>query len=349
MKNRIKAAVAIAATAFLLWYALSGIDWAEVGAQIRRANPWLMAAAVLVSTLGMHVRALRWKTLLAPVDPRVPWRPRIAGVCIGFGANNVLPARLGEFARVYVLSRETRVPLTASLASLVLERVLDGIVCIGFLLGAMAMPGFPAITGDDPRAALSFIVAAIAGLTLAVIAMAAAPDWSLRVAERCSRVLPGRARGPVLRACEGFVRGLHVLRSPRLLAISVGWVLFQWTFLAFSFWLAFRSVGIEGPGFLGAVFLQSLIALAVSIPAAPGFFGPFEAASVWGLGLWGVAKEQAATFAIGFHLGGWLTVTALGLYYAARLNLRWSELSGRERKEEGAGAGDAAGGDARPA
>ncbi|HWK88672.1 MAG TPA: lysylphosphatidylglycerol synthase domain-containing protein, partial [Longimicrobium sp.] len=112
---------------------------------------------------------------------------------------------------------------------------------------------------------------------------------------------------------------------------------------------AFRSVGITGPGFLGAVFLQSLIALAVSIPAAPGFFGPFEAASVWGLGLWGVAREQAATFAIGFHLGGWLTVTGLGLYYALRLNLRWSELSRGEGKLEREMEGDGLAGDARPA
>jgi uncharacterized membrane protein YbhN (UPF0104 family) len=114
----------------------------------------------------------------------------------------------------------------------------------------------------------------------------------------------------------------------------VAWALFQWLFLATSFVLAFRAFGITEPGFLGAVFLQSVIAVAVSLPAGPGFFGPFEAASVWGLGLWGVDKSRAASFAIGFHLGGWLTVTLGGLYYAMRLNLRWRDLGRSEETVE---------------
>ncbi len=353
MKSSLKAVVGIAATAFFLWWALREVKWPEVGANLRSADWLLLAAAVLISTLGMHVRAMRWKPLLQPVAPDVPFHPRIAGVFIGFGANNVFPARLGEFARTWVLAREAKIPLTAAFASLVLERALDGVVMLSLLLGSMAMPGFPDVTGGgvDVQGTVRVIAAITAVLLAIILAMAFFPTRTVRIAERMANaVLPEAFRRPLVDALHAFVGGLHVLRNPRLLAVSVAWAFFQWFFLATSFLLAFLAFGITEPGFLGAVFLQSVIALAVSIPAAPGFFGVWEAASVWGLGLWGVDSSRAVSFAIGLHLGGWFTVTALGMYYAARLNLRWRDLGrSEERVEEAVEADPSMDPDVRPA
>lgn len=336
MKSSLKAVVGIAATVFFLWLALRNVDWNDVAAHVRDANWLLLAAAVVVSTLGMHIRALRWKPLLEPVAPGIPFRPRIAGVFIGFGANNVFPARLGEFARTWVLAREARIPLTSAFASLVLERALDGIVMIVFLLVTMSMPGFPAIASGaaNVQTGVRIVTAITALMLLVLLLMAFFPRRMTAVAERVAIILPRAFRRPAVDALHAFTEGLHVLRNPRLLAVSVAWALFQWLFLATSFVLAFRAFGIDEPGFLGAVFLQSVIAVAVSLPAGPGFFGPFEAASVWGLGLWGVDASRAASFAIGFHLGGWLTVTLGGMYYAARLNLRWRDLGRAEERVE---------------
>ena len=337
MKRHGKTVVGIAATVFFLWLALRGVEWHEVAAHLRAANWWLLSAATLVSTLGMHIRALRWKPLLEPVAPDVAFRPRIAAVCIGFGANNVFPARLGEFARTWVLSRHAGIPLTATFASLVVERALDGIILLAFLLGTMALPGFPEIAagGETIQRAVNAMLVIVSLMLGVALAMVLFPSWTVGLAERVANVvLPERIRRPVVDALHAFVSGLHVLRSPRLLAISVAWAVGQWLFLATSFLLAFRAFGITEPGFLGAVFLQSAIAMAVAIPAAPGFFGVFEAASVWGLGLWGVDAARAVSFAMGFHLLGWITVTGLGAFYAARLNIRLSDLRGTEERVE---------------
>ena len=352
MKSSLKTVVGIVATVFFLWVALRDVVWAEVAAHVREANWWLLGAATLLSTLGMHVRAMRWKPLLEPVAPGIPFRPRIAGVCIGFGANNVFPARLGEFARTWVLAREARIPLTAAFASLVLERALDGIVLLAFLLGTMALPGFPEIAagGENVQKAVDVMVALVALMLVAALAMAFFPTRTVRIAERVANaVLPQVVRRPLVDALHAFIGGLHVLRSPRLLAVSVAWAVGQWAFLAISFLLAFRAFGITEPGYLGAVFLQSAIAMAVAIPSSPGFFGLFEAASVWGLGLWGVDASRAASFAIGFHIAGWLTVTALGGYYAARLNVRLKDLGRSEERVEEAVEADTGAADARPA
>jgi glycosyltransferase 2 family protein len=350
MKGHWKTVVGIAATAFFLWLALREVHWSEVAVQLRQANWWLLGVATLISTLGMHVRALRWKPLLEPVAPGIPFHPRIAGTCIGFAANNVFPARLGEFARAWVLARQARVPATGAFASLVVERALDGIVLVVFLLGSMALPGFPDLApGSEVQRGVDWMVRIVAVLLAGALVLVFFPTRTVAIAERIANaVLPKGIRRPLIDALHAFIAGLHVLRSPRLLAISVGWAVAQWAFLATSFLLAFHAFGITEPGYLGAVFLQSLIAMAVAIPAAPGFFGVFEAASVVGLGLWGVSNARAVSFAVGFHIAGWLTVTGLGAYYAARLGIRVRDLTrSEERVETAIEANDPAPADAR--
>lgn len=337
--GRVKAVVGILVTAFFLYFALRGVDWREVGANLRDANHLLLGVAVLIASLGVYVRALRWGPLLEPVAPGIGLRPRIAGVAIGLGANNVFPARVGEFARTWVLAREAKIPVTAALASVVLERMLDAVVLIGFLLGAMASPGFPELegAGDNVQAGIRVIVGVSGFLLVVLFSLAIFPVRSVAFTERVANVLLPRAfRRPLVDALRAFVGGLHVLRSPRLLAVSLAWAVAQWTFLALSFLFAFRAFGITEPGYLGAIFLQSAIGVAVAIPSAPGFFGPFHAAAVWGLGLWGVEQSRAASFAIGFHLGGWVVVTALGAFYAVRLNVRLRDLRRSEEDVEDA-------------
>jgi hypothetical protein len=335
---RLKVAVSLAVTVFFLWLALRNVDWVEVWVHVREANYLLLLGSIVIATLGMHIRALRWKALLTPVRADVPFHPRIAGTFVGFALNNLVPARVGAFARALVCARMANLPVSATFASLVVERVLDGLVMVAFLFGAMAWPGFPVRqTGDaDPRTAAMILAIAAVGASVGLLGMAFFPHRAVALTERVSRILPQSFRRPLVDALRAFLGGLGVLRNPRLLAVSVAWALFQWTFLATSFVLAFLAFGITGPGMLGAVFLQSIIAIAVSVPAAPGFFGPFEAASVWGLSLWGVEKERAVSFAFGFHLGGWFSVTAIGLWYVWSLKLSWRDLRGSEEKVEDA-------------
>lgn len=333
MKHRIRIAVSLAVTAIFLWWALRGVNWAEVRDHLARANWFLLFLSVVVSTLSIHVRALRWKTLLAPLDPNVPLRPRLAGTAIGFAANNLIPARVGEIVRCVVCARLTRLSITGVVGSLVVERVLDGLVTVVLLLVATSLPGFPPAAGI--LAAIRVVAAVMAAAAVVLIALAMMPERSLALAGAIGRVvLPQRLRAPVLRSFESLIAGLAVLRTPRLLALSVAWAVAQWLFISLSVYFAFLAFGIREPGYAGAVFLQCAINLAVAFPSAPGFFGPLEVAATKGLALWQVDPSRAVSFAIGYHIGGFITVTLLGLWYVQRLNLGWRELIGTAEKEE---------------
>jgi uncharacterized protein (TIRG00374 family) len=127
------------------------------------------------------------------------------------------------------------------------------------------------------------------------------------------------------RTLETFFQGLSVLRSPRRFAAVFGWTVAHWMLNAVGFWLSFRAVGIAAP-FSAALFLQAFIALGTAVPALPGFFGVFEYMSVQGLAIYGVSREQAATWAIGYHLFSFIPITLIGAYYFTHLGVKLRDL-----------------------
>lgn len=342
-----KAVVGIALGVGLLAYSLRGVDIREVIGEIGRADPVLFLLSIAAVTAPMVVRAWRWKALLQPVRAGTSFASRFRATMIGFMVNNVLPARVGEFARAYALSRMEPVPVVASIGSLVLERVFDGIVVVALLFIAMAMPGFPSLDAigiDDPGRPAAFVVTAIAGIGLVLVGMVLWPRHVVRATEAIARrVLPRSFRRPVVDALEAFLAGIGSLRDPALVVRTAHWSIWVWLVNAFAFWLGFKAFDIDVP-FAGALFLQSLVALAVALPAAPGFFGLWEAAARLGLhDIYGVEPEKALGYAIGFHIGGFLSVTLIGLYYAWRLGLSLREVEASETVvEEAIQGGDPA-------
>jgi glycosyltransferase 2 family protein len=333
-----KALAGLAISALLLYFAFRDIDLREVAAEIRRADPPLFLLAVFLATAVFVIRAMRWKPLLDAVRPGTSFRARYAATNIGFMANNLLPARVGEFVRAFALGRLARVPLVASFASLVVERTLDGLTIVTFLFIAMAAPAFPGggVVGGRDMGSVAAVLAIVFGLfTLALLGLVLAPQRSVRAFEATvARWLPRAVRRPVVDALDAFLTGLGALRRPALLIPAVAWSIGLWLFNALGFWVAFRAFGIDVP-FVGALFLQSIITLAVAIPSAPGFFGVFEAAARLGLvDVWGVEAGKAMGFAIGFHLGGFVPVTLIGLFYAWRMGLSWREVGHAEEVVE---------------
>lgn len=328
--HRWKTILGLALTAVLLWWVLRDVSIAEVWRLTREANLWLLAGAVVVATFSFVLRAVRWQVLLEPVHPDSGFDSRFGATCIGFAVNNLLPARLGEFARAYSLSRTENLNIGASVASLVAERIFDGLVLAFFLFGTLSLPGFP--LGDGGTASLlrrTANLGAIAfGLAFVFLWLAArhserAVGLFRRAADRLLRPSLSRRATNVV---EGFLSGLGVLREASTFARALAWSIVVWLNLAASVWLGLLAFDISAPGFIGAVFLQSVIAFAVAAPSSPGFFGVFEAATRLGLGLYDVPVTEMVSFATSYHILTFLPVTFLGLWYIRRFGLTWSEM-----------------------
>lgn len=332
-----KTVVGLAITVFLLWWVLRDVPFSDVWANIRQGNPWLLLAAVFVATFGFFIRALRWKILLTPVKPDTRLRSRFAGVSICFMANNLLPARAGEFARAYAFSRMEPVSASAAFGSLVVERFLDGIVLLGFLVIPVLTPGFPAsgaLTEGVGGLALKGGVLAVGVVMAALVVMAVWPQGFIRVAERFAVLLPKSLARPLVDGLEAFMDSIAILRNPRLLTLGFVWTVGFWAWHGVSFWLGMLAFGID-TGFVSAIFTEAVVGFGVALPAAPGFFGTFHASAEFALSnVYGVDTAQSLAFAFGYHFGGWIPITVIGLYYAGKLGLSLGEIGGAEERVE---------------
>jgi uncharacterized protein (TIRG00374 family) len=329
MKGHWKALVGIGISAFLLWWVFRDTDLGEVWREVRRARWGLLLASVAVATAGFWVRALRWEVLLRPVRTGTLLRNRFASVSIGFAANNVLPARVGEFARAWSFSRLEPVSISGAVGSLVAERFLDTLAILALLGVAILHPSFPAgatVAGRPVGESIRLVLLVVAGGVCVFALLLGFPTTLKRIAGRFAAIFPGKGGDFAMEILESFLVGLGSLRRPALLVSALLWSLGFWTWNALSFWLGFQAFGIEA-SFPAALFVQAMVAVGVAVPAAPGYFGTFHAAALVGLHeVYGFPEEPTLAFAFGYHLGGFIPITLIGLWYAGRIGMSLSEL-----------------------
>lgn len=333
-----RALIGIAISVVLLYLTFRKMDLAEVARNLRDVDVGLYILSSAAATFVFWIRAWRWRGILEPVAV-VPFRSRFAAVTIGFMGNNLLPARIGEFLRAYSLSRMERVSVVASLASLVIERLFDGVIVVAMLFVAMSLPDFPAVAiGESGRYAAYARGAGILVATLIILLLGLVflPRQAVALVERIVRVFPDSVRRPVVDALGAFLTGVGILRDPILLIRATGWSIVLWVANAAGFWIAFHAFGLPLP-FTAALFFQSAIALAVSVPSGPAFVGVYHGAAVFVLAnMWGADPAAAGAFAVGFHIAGFIPVTLIGLYYAWRTGLSFGEVRESEEVVEAA-------------
>ncbi|HVE79722.1 MAG TPA: lysylphosphatidylglycerol synthase transmembrane domain-containing protein [Gemmatimonadaceae bacterium] len=329
MKLGWRGALGLVLSAALLVWTLRGVDAAGVSAALAAADPVLLLASAAAATAIFPLRAVRWRIILEPIAPGLPFGPRWRATAIGMMVNNVLPARAGEVARAYALTREVpQVPFSAAFASMAVDRTFDAMVLLLLLCVAVVDPAFPGgtrVAGQPIANWAGGAAVVLAGVLAALYAVALFPARILGVYQLLTQRLPPRVADRGRDALLAFAAGLGALRSPRRFAAVLWWTTLHWLLNAFAFWLAFRAVAMDVPA-SAALFLQSVIAFGVALPSSPGFFGVFEAAAKVGLAVYGVGDTLAVTWAIGFHLLSFIPITVIGGYYFSRLGLRLGEV-----------------------
>ncbi|MDQ2664488.1 MAG: flippase-like domain-containing protein [Gemmatimonadota bacterium] len=336
MKFGWRSALGIVLSALLLYLAFKDIEFAKVIANMRKANLPLLALSALAATLTVPARARRWRPILDPIAPNLPFDALWRATAIGVMINNVAPARAGEPARAYALSRfAPRVSFPAAFASLAVDRLFDMVVLLLLMFGAMLDPAFP--SGADVFG-FSMSSIAVKGMLLVIVvlcamyAMVLFPARVLSLYEALARRIAPRLEEKGRTALVALMHGLSVLRSPSRFATVFAWTMLHWLLNALAFWLGFKAVGIEAP-YSAALFLQGVIAIGVAAPQAPGFFGVFELLGKEGLRLYGVGADAAVSWAIGYHFLSFLPITVIGAWYFLRAGLSLEQIG---TVEEGA-------------
>jgi glycosyltransferase 2 family protein len=309
----------VAVSVGLLAWAVRGVSLQDVWRQIRAAHPAPLALAVILATLTFPLRLIRWRLLLPDRD-RAPYPagPLWHAIALGFMANNILPLRAGELVRSYTASRLAQIRFTTVLSSIAVERIFDGLTVVALLSAALLFADLPPdLTIGGASVARLTKIAGLAGCAalLASVLVLALPTQAERLVRRFIPRAPVADR--IVSLIEGIRQGLVVLRSPGRLMGVVFWSFVLWNLNALALFVAFGAFDIA-VSYWGALLMQGLLVLGISIPSTPGFFGPFEAVIVAVLALYRVPNDLAFSYAISYHLASFVPITLLGLWSLVR-------------------------------
>lgn len=343
--------IGIVVSILFLGWALYNENLGKVWEELLRAQYWALLPALALYFAGVWVRAVRWRILLKPLLPKIGLTRTFEVVVIGYMANDVLPARIGELVRAYVLSRRTGVRKTATLATIFVERVFDGLTMIGFAAAVvvftilwdpnafMTGPGHnlgSILTGLSIPITIGSVV--FLSLLVAFIAIASSRSRAERAVAFGLRFLPGKLHERGERLASSFVDGLGSLRSATSLAIVfalsvVAWLLESAMYYALGTW-GFNLLGGDGQPlpFYAYILATSFANLSTLIPQAPGYVGVFDAiAKVVLVGAFGALSGVATSYVLVLHATLIIPITILGFIYLWRESLSWKDLTGLEK------------------
>lgn len=315
-----------------LYLVLRNMHFGDFWQQVRQADYIWLLPGIGVYFLAVWARAWRWHYLLRPLKA-VPTRTMFPIVAIGYMGNNVYPARAGEVLRAVILKRKEGVAVSASLATIIVERIFDGVVMLAFIfvnLGELAEIGGGLVAGLSIQQIAFWGSLLFVGALLAFLLAAMFPSASQRLLSwLTARLVPERFRARVLEVGNRFLGGLEALRSPiEVLMVFIS-SLVIWLLETGKYWFVMHAFNFE-VSFFALMLMNGVVNLATTIPSAPGYIGTFDAPGIAILEAYGVPKEVATSYTFVLHIALWLPITLLGAYYLAREGIRWGEVPSTE-------------------
>jgi uncharacterized protein (TIRG00374 family) len=257
-------------------------------------------------------------------------------VAIGYAGNNIFPARAGEVLRAIVLKRRQDVSVSASLATIIVERVFDGVVMLAFVfinLNELAqLTSDSGFIGSIQSVALWGTVAFLGALSVFLLA-AMFPQRTEAILEHVLlRYLPLLLRDKLLGFSRLFLGGLESLRSPRDVLMVFLTSVVIWLLETGKYWFVMHAFPFK-VSFFTLMLMNGIVNLATTIPSAPGYVGTFDAPGIAVLQAYHVSKAVAASYTLVLHAALWFPITALGLYFMAREGIRWTGRMEQLREE----------------
>ena len=318
-----------------LFFLFRKLDYGQLVAAFRGMDYRYLIPALISTIFSYWLRAVRWRLLLMPLKA-TRMKNLFPATIIGYMANNLLPARLGEFVRAYTLARSESLTTSGVFASLVIDRLCDGFTVLLILLITLFTVRLPAGMESVQQSMVLGGYAIFGVYALVVIFIVALKRWNrstLRVIATLLKPLPERVTVKVISLIDAFMGGLRLSLHPAALGAVVLTSLAIWTTAIWPVDLVLRAFGIDLP-VAASLFIMIFLVFAVMVPAAPGYIGTYHVACVTSLSAFNVGKEKALSVALVIHALGFFPVIVLGFWYLWKANLSLSSIQEETAKAE---------------
>jgi glycosyltransferase 2 family protein len=335
LKRRWQILLGVAISVFFVWFALRGLELSQVLGYLRTADYWWLLPGIAIYFVAVWARTWRWHYLLRPVKS-IPLIRLFPIVCIGYFGNNVYPARAGEIFRAIALRTTEQVSISTSLATIIIERVFDGLVMLLFVFFALPFVGTEHI---PPIYRTTIILASLLFGAALLVFLLMAMDRARAMSVYhffADRLIPARFRAPLDGFYERFLAGLAFLRSPGDVLMVFATSVVIWLTETVKYWFVMHAFAFS-VSFIGLMLMNGVVNLTTTLPSAPGYIGTFEVGARV-LEALGVDYGLAFGYTIVLHAALWFPITILGAYYVWRLGVRWGDVD--RAREEGTATAD---------
>jgi uncharacterized protein (TIRG00374 family) len=284
--------------------------------------------------LGYVIRGYRWVILLSPIK-KCKFTSLFPTLIIGFMMNNLLPARLGEFYRAHLNGKKENISRSSSLASVILERLFDGLTMIVALWASLSFANLPIKVQSMPGAiqhAIQWSPWVFGTAFICCFAVLIFKTATIQVMNYALSHAPSRHRERLMKTGHAFIDGLQILKNFRELLGIMLLSLLAWTGEFTSYYFIARGFSLApSPLDLGsAALLMAVANLGILIPNAPGGVGLFEFIGVALLLPFGIAKETAVGYMFLLHFLFFITITGVGFYFFSKEGLHFKDIGKKE-------------------
>ena len=323
-------------SAIFIFVAFRGLDFREIIFAIRSADTIWILPAIPVYFFGLWLRAYRWKIFLMPISD-FKTHHLFPVVAIGYMGNNVYPARLGELVRSAILKKDENIAISASLATIIIERIFDGIVMLGFIILNLSTIGSMTHRLEikqtvDSVAAWGSGIFIFAFLIFMIAAFFPGPSAGL-INKITSRILPQKYSQSLNNIIEKFFSGIQSLSSPTQTIIALMVTIAIWLIETIFYWIIMQAFPFD-VSFGTLMLLNGFLNLFTIIPSSPGYIGTFDAPGIALLTALGIESQNAAGYTLLLHAALWLPVTLLGAFFFLQKGISWNETISRAKEDQ---------------
>jgi glycosyltransferase 2 family protein len=301
-------------SAVSIYLALRNVDIIMLGEVISRCSLYYLLLAVLIHVLQLVIRAWRWRILLGPIK-RTGFSNRILSVVIGFAANCLLPARLGEFVRADQLGQREQISRSSVFATIVVERLADGFTLLLVLMIGLLYVEFPenmdAVSAGLKSAGILLFISYVM-IIVFFFGFRLKPDLYMIILGKMLFFLPDSMRSRITDVVQKFGRGLEPVRGLYGWGILIFYSLLLWSLSIFQIKFIEHSIGLSLP-VIAAFLVLSMASFGVMIPSAPGYIGAFHLAVLYGFMFFGVSREEGLSAAILYHASFFFPTILIGI------------------------------------
>ena len=304
-----KVILGILISVILVYLSIRGINLQDVFRDLKKIQPTYVIFFILLIILMQWLRSYRWGVILQPMG-KIDQFSLFSVTSVGFLAIASIPARIGELARPYLISKRSSIKMSSALGTILIERVLDGFTVLAIAVIVLLLTDLPPWM---IRSSIIFFLLAL-GMFCFIIFLILRRDAALKLINKILSKLPGKFAHKIDELIHHFIDGFQIVTNIKFLLYLFFLSALVWLVDVLAIYMLLKAFGFNLPVMASFVVMIILI-VGIAIPTAPGYIGNWHAACWLGLSLFDIAKTEALSFAVVYHFLSMVIVVVLGVAF----------------------------------